>query len=266
MFHDGLGTGTQLTSSSDAANNKVANPEGSKPGHIAETSVAPEKLLNTDKSAAADYESKDGSFLKALEEKTGVSLENLVGGEQSIGDVVKNLGEWAGHEGVPEDILQQAQDVAKTQGFEGYSLLRKDADGSPIDHVAHMFDENYPITGQVSQANPDIVPKLPADTEKPGPEATQNPPGSVYSTPEVDKEVHDLKHGQSLNSTPDYMDPFVEQMESQATDQLKQMSEDSPVAKQALKELEGLRRQAATDKQTADMAKRLADCVTGGMS
>lgn len=262
VFHDGLGPGTQLTSSGDVANNKVSNPEGTKPGHIGETTVNPEKLLNVDKNATADYESKD-SFLKALEEKSSVDLKDLVGNEQSVQDVIKNLGDWAGHEDIPEDILQQAQEVAKAQGFEGYSLLRKADDGSPIDHVAHMFDENYPVTGQVSQANPEITPKLPTDPDMVSPQATQNPPGSVYSTPEIDKEVHDLKHGPALNSTPEYMDPYVKDIFDQAHAELTKLAETSDTAKEALEQLQRLN---ADSKQQGDMAKRLADCVAGGMS
>lgn len=265
VFEDGLGQGTQVHSNPDRVNNSVSDPEGGKPGRIGETSL-PEgsKTLDVDKPASSDYEGEK-SFLKALEEKTGVSIGDAIEGSSqiSVKDVIKELGDMAGHNDVPEDILEQAQQVAKEQGYSGYSFLDKAQDGSNVGRVAHMFDENLPITGEESHANPDVTPKLTSDQQSQLDQEQNNKQSSAYSDPETDKAVHDLRHGPVLNSTPDYMDQFSKDIEDQAKNELAKFAETSDSAKAGLDEL---KRMTADGKQQSAMAKALADCVESGLS
>jgi hypothetical protein len=270
LVHEhGLGPGIQVTDSHDVANNGVSRSLD-VPGQIGETKL-PEgsKLLNIDKSAAEDYHSKD-SFLKQIEEKTGVPLDSFAKNGESLKEVITSLGDWAGHEfesgkAVPEDVLKQIQQLAKEQGFNGYEF-QNDAGTS---RIAHVFDSTGMDVSNVHASDPNKTPGIPDNIPQPmegaqpaqqtNPELTKTQ--SKFYSPDLEKLIHDFRKGKTFDPySPEEMANTQKDLE-QYKQQLADLSKTSESAKEAL---EGLRSQEAKDARLRDIAKRIAECGSGG--
>jgi hypothetical protein len=265
VFEEGLGKGLQVTENPQRANNAVSNPEGAKPGMVGETAIPDgTKTLDIDQPAAADYDNKEGSFLKAVEEKTGVNLGEATDENISVKDIIKDLDEQAGTNGIPADITDQVQEVAKSQGYSGYEFVEHAQDGTEVGKVTHLFDENTPITGSEQIANPETTPRV-TETQQANldHQSLNDPTQNQFSDPQTEKAVHDLRKGETINSTPEYMDPYTEAIHDQAMNELKRLAETSKVAADAIEEM---RRLSADEAQKNKMTQMLADCVAGGIS
>lgn len=265
LVHEhGLGPGVQVTDSHEVANNGVSRSSDT-PGQIGETKL-PEgsKLLNIDQPAAEDYHSKDG-LLKAVEDKIGVPLDSAIKNGQSLKEVITNLGDFAGVGDVPEDVLKQVQEVAKAQGFSGYEF-QNDAGSA---RIAHVFDPSAMSVDKSYGANPDTTPAFPDSKPQPmeGAQPAQqgNPElekaqGKFYS-PEVEKLIHDFRKGKTFDPySPEEMANTQKDIE-QYKQQLADLSKTSESAKEAL---EDLRSQEAQDARLRDIARRIAECGSGG--
>jgi len=266
LVHEhGLGPGTQLTDSHDVANNSVAKST-EIPGQIAETKLPDgTKLLDIDKPASEDYNSKE-SFLKQVEEKTGIPLDEAIKNGESIKDVIKNLGDWAGAdigEGktVPEDILNQVQQIAKDNGFHGYEFANDNS------RQVHMFDAKASglELSNVTHADPSKVPDLPSGVPAADPNATpesldskQRQNNQNYS-PAV-QEALDKIRKTAMTLHPDNVADQITQVQNTLAEHeqlLQQMAKESPEAGNVMQEL---REQKAHDARMLDLAKRIMNC------
>lgn len=260
-FVDGLGEGTQVHSNSDVVNNAVSNPEGKSPGRVGETKL-PEgtKLLDLDQPMPKELVDQAQAELKknGVDDLFSRSQLEAASGKEILDLLEKLPTQEDGYNS--SDVMRARVDA---EGYTGYSFMDKAPDGTAIGKVAHLFDENMPITGEESQANPDVTPKITPDQQTALDQAQGDKSASVYSDPETDKEVHDLRHGEVLNSKADYMDEFTKNIEDQAKAELTKLGETSESAKAGLEEL---KRMTADGKQQSAMAKTLADCVESGLS
>lgn len=159
VFEHGLGEGTQFTDTHDAANHGVAHDN--VPGQVAETKLAEgSKLLDIEKPIKEDLASEN-SFIKAIEEKTGIKIaQNPSLEDASLKEVIQQLGDSAGSHGIPEDILQQVQGIAKEHGYSGYEL--SNGPGSSV-RTAHIFDPSEQTLSSAHQADPTLTPPVPKD-------------------------------------------------------------------------------------------------------
>lgn len=265
LVHEhGLGPGVQMTDSHDVANNGVSR-SSDVPGQIGETKLPSEsKLLNIDRSAADDYHSEN-SLLKAVEDKIGVPLDAAVKNGESLKEVITNLGDYAGVGDVPEDVLKQVQEIAKQQGFSGYEF-QNDAGTA---RIAHVFDPSGLSIDKSYGANPDTTPSFPDTKPQPmegaQPAQQENPElqktqGKFYS-PEVEKLIHDFRKGKTFDPySPEEMANTQKDIE-QYKQQLADLSKTSESAKEALDEL---RQGEAQDARLRDIARRIAECGSGG--
>lgn len=272
LVHEhGLGPGVQFTDQHDVANNGVSRSTET-PGQIGETKL-PEgsKLLDIDKSAAEDYAAKD-SFLKQVEEKTGIPLDHVTKSGETVKEVITNLGDWAGADigdgkTIPENILKQIQEIAKEQGFSGYQFMNEEGNA----RQAHVFDTSTMQISKAYPANPATTPGLPEPAnarpqmEGAQPAQQENPAldkaQSKFYSPEIEKLVHDFRKGKTFDPySPEEMANTEKDLE-QYKQQLADLSETSESAKEAL---EDLRSGEAQDARMRDLAKRIAECGSGG--
>lgn len=272
LVHEhGLGPGVQFTDSHDVANNGVSRSTET-PGHIAETKL-PEgtKLLDIDRPAAEDYHSEN-SLLKEVEKKLGIPLDSSVQNGESLKEVITNLGDWAGADlgdgkQVPEDVLKQIQDVAKAQGFDGYQF-QNDANTA---RTAHMFDTSGMTVDKLYPADPATTPALPgpegaqpeiqgAQPAQQGNPALEKAEGKFYS-PEIEKLAHEFRKGKTFDP---YSPEEMANTQADIEQYKKQLADLAKTSDTAQESLETLRKQEAQDARLCDIAKRIADCGSGG--
>ena len=250
-----LGPGRALTDDGVQANNHVPD------GLVGEFHLKPEqKFLDVEQSASSP---EIKQFHDAIESKLGGETKLDIQPDESIKDVLSRLGEMAESGDAPHDILSQVQEIAKQEGFEGFKGVQETPDGSQKNFV-HLFDDKAMPTN-IYDSNPDIVPKVQPDQIQQTMKDAQRPENGAFSTPEIQKDVHDLRHGPSLNSnsTPDYLDPIVKEKYDSAMQQLQTLAKESPEIKE---QLEGLKRLSATDAQEKATLEKFADCVTGSIA
>ena len=269
LIHEhGLGPGTQLTDSHEVANNGVSRSTET-PGQIHETKL-PEgaKTLDIDQSAAQDYNSPK-SLLKQIEEKIGIPLEQDTKGGTTLKDVITKLGDWAGTElqdgtKIPEDVLSQIQEVAKSQGYSGYEFAGEnsrqvhvfDTDGMSVDKSYSANPETTPTMPEPEQATP---PKggQPAQAENPAEAKTQQ---SSYS-PEIEKLAREFRKGKTFDPySPEALADTQKDIEAYK----QQMADLAKTSDTAAEAFEDLRKQEAQDSRLRDIAKRIAECGQGG--
>ena len=248
----------QLTDSREVANNGVSR-SAETPGAVAQTELPPEsKLLDIDQSAAHDYAEPD-SLLKAIEQKTGLSLEEDTKAGESLKEIIQKLGDWAGAEiggkTIPEDILQQVQDIAKSQGYAGYAF------DSTNSRQAHVFDPTQLKASDTQVAQPDATPALTPEPAAPDNPAMAKERDQAYS-PEMEKIVHDFHKNHAAGA--EYDPANTAKIAAEADELKKQLAEKAETSATAKAALEDLREQDAKDKRLADIAKRIADCGRGG--
>lgn len=264
LIHDhGLGPGVQFTDSHEVARNGVARSTET-PGQIGETKL-PEgtKLLDIDQSATEDYESKD-SFLKKIEEKTGIPLDAAVKNGESLKDVITNLGDWAGASTgdgkvVPEDVLKQIQNLAKQDGFHGYQFEGENS------RTVHMFDpkEAGMEIHNVEHADPNETPQmpLPQADQAPTPEAqdAQDRLKSQNYSPSVMEALNQLRKT-AMTLHPENLGDQIAEVQKTLADHkqlLQQLAKENPEAEAAMQEL---REGEVHDKRMLDLAKRIMNC------
>lgn len=263
LIHEhGLGPGSQFTDSHEVANNGVSK-SSSIPGQIGETKLPDDaKLINLDTPAQADYESKN-SLLKAIEEKTGVPLDAAVKDNPSIKDVIKNLGDYAGVElsdgkKIPDDILEQVQQIAKDKGYSGYQFADQNS------RQVHMFDakEAGMQISNVEHANPDVTPEDPTIAKEPKSpeeiEAAQKQKAMNYS-PNLQAALEKIRKT-AMTLHPENLGDQIQEAEKILTEHkqaLSQLAKNNPLAEADLTELRELE---AHDKRMLDVAKRIMDC------
>jgi flagellar biosynthesis chaperone FliJ len=277
LVHEpGLGAGVQVTDTKASAENGVARSQGD-PGQVHETAV-PEgkKLLDIDRKAESDYASKN-SFLKQVEEKTGVNLGDAIQSGESVKDVLKSLDDYAGTgEGetkVPDDIARQIQDVAKEQGYDGYKFQQGDS------RIAHVFDPQASgmEVSNTETADPGKTPELPNPADNPVP---LSPEAAAYQEkikqanydPDVAQKLDSLrKKGVTLH--PDDLQGQIDETAKSIDDQkatLQKLAKDfdeanpveegkEPKTNPAKEALDRLNKQEAIDKRNLDQAQRIID-------
>jgi len=265
----GPGTERQLTDNRQRAANSVARASDT-PGQVHEATL-PEgsKLLDIDKSVAEDIGSPE-SLLKAIEEKTGIPLEAAASRGTTVKDIIANLGDMAGGEFekgkvVPEDILAQIQEIAKSKGYSGYQFSGLDEQGNVTSRVAHVFEADKLQMGESHVADPKSTPDIysQAPEETPGPKSAGAIEGEKAKQQNYDPNIQAAldkikKTARTLH--PDEMDNQINEMQASLDEhkaRLQELSKESPAAKE---ELDALREDEAHDKRMMDVAKRIMNC------
>lgn len=262
LIHEhGLGSGAQLTDSHDVANNGVSRSTET-PGQIGETKL-PEgtKLLDIEQTGVEDSNKPD-SFLKKIEEKTGIDLSSAMKSGESLKEVIKNLGDFSGISDIPEDVLSQVQDVAKSMGYHGYLF-----DGENSRQV-HLFDPSGLEISKQYSADPATTPTLPdteSDIKGTQPAQQENPAvdkaDSKFYSPEIEKLAHEFRKGKTFDPYSPEATAELEKDVEAHKQQLADLAKTSDTAREALEEL---RKQEAKDARLRDIAKRIAECGDGG--
>lgn len=256
-FHN-LGKGSYAVDNPSVANSMVSGTEGGEPGQIGEMRPEADKnYLNIEEPAASPDNEK---FVGALEEKIGQDIK--IEPNESIKDLLTRLDQEAGQGSkLPPDVLDQAQDVAKDQGYAGYKYVESNAQGQPTHNGLLDFRENASPSNAM-QANSDVAPKLDPAQEKNFLDQTTSAKASSTYSPEEAKNIKDARQAPSFNSTPDYMDPIVKDQYDMARSQLEEMVKKDPTLKP---ELDAMKRQEATMKQEKQALSDFADCVAGSV-
>lgn len=265
LIHEhGMGPGRQFTDSYDVANNGVSR-SSDVPGQLGETRL-PEKsnLLDLTQSASDQKE-----FVKAIEEKTGMTFDK----NAPLKEILTEVSDAAGtSKEVPEDIMQKIQEIAKAQGYDGYQFKGTTPEGQVTNRQVHLFDatgmsiENQyhadPSTTPQIQTSPSVPPEIPgsqpAEMGNPGAEKVNR---ASYS-PEIEQLVHDFrKKNQIFDPHGEDSLAAIEKDTENYKQQLTDLSETSPSAGEALDQL---KKQEVQDARLRDMAKRIAECGSGG--
>ena len=265
VHESGLGPGRQFTDSQSKANNAG--------GQIGETKLpGGSKLLDIDRPAGQISESAAGvddedpgmKFLREVQAKAGVPLEIKPG--ESIKEVLTNLGDWAGAKidgkTIPEDILAQAQQIAKEQGYSGYEFAQGNT------RQAHVFDpESLKIENQ-RQATPEALPDI-SHTEPvpstPEEAASQERAKSQAYDPNIQNALHDISKTSKTLHPDDVEKTLNETNETLANHKqiLAQMAKENPeLASTIEKETSKLQEQEVENKRLLDMAKKIMGCDT----
>ena len=204
------GPGLTLTRDSGRANSLAGNPGGS-PGRIGEFRAPEGKYLDLEQ---ANTSPEIKSFVDEIAKRADVPVPEST----TAKDFITHLEGQAGIGNTPADILSQAQEIAKEQGYAGYRFMDDGGSGSqPVDHL-HVFDSSLSPTREM-EANPVYTPQISSSERledlksQTGEEAK-----SIYS-PEQAQEIHDFHHEKPLNAEaihPEYMDPVVQEIHDTA--------------------------------------------------
>jgi hypothetical protein len=236
-------------------NNQVSNPGGGDPGHIAELNVENgQKFLNLDQPASTPEAQK---VIKSLESALGFDFKETFPEDATLKEIIRDVNAQVLDGHLPEDTHQSIQDVVKAQGYDGYQFINDTIPDRPS-HGLMLFDQNHPISGEF-KANPEITPVL-GDAERLRIKQAQETSGtaSVNSNPEIDRQLRVFQDQASLNSTPEYMDPFVKEMSDSAHAQLDALAEQNPALKE---EIDALKEQQVIGRKEQSVMKTLAECV-----
>jgi len=283
---DSLGHGLQGTDHGEAMNNLSKQ--------MAKVTLNDNvKLLNLDqKMSPVELKELLGpesqKLIKLDEVQGGMSLREVMDQLQQKGlEVPQEPGkalEIAGRPVNPEnpmpDLLQMFQERMQEKGYQGYQYQGRDSQGIAIDNRIHIFPDSMremlsgqttvegeaakQITHQDIESNPEVSPQISESKQAEINESMKDPANSKYADPELDKDIHDLRHGPMLNNEPDAMDDTVKQIHQEATAALSKMAtEEGPHAEFAKQALEELKKSEVLNKQMLDMMKRIADCAGG---
>lgn len=268
LIHEhGLGPGRQFTDAYDVANNGVSRAS-EVPGQIGETRLPSRetKLLDLDQSASGSKE-----FLKALEDKTGLSFEQVAKEGGSLKDILNKISDVAGTHDVPENIMEQVQAIAKEQGYKGYQMTGKTAEGIPTNRQVHMFDASGMALEDSYHATPATTPSMPTPSDlnptmtEAQPAQTGNPALSKAQefsySPQIERLVHEFRKGKTFEPfSPEALTDLQKDID-QYKQQLTDLSENSPSAEASLQEL---KKQEVQDTRLRDIVKRIIECGAGG--
>lgn len=271
LVHEhGLGPGLQLTDSHDVANSGVAR-SSETPGQIRRVGI-PEgaKFLNLDLKPG---EAEAQAMLEAIAKATPTPP---LAAEESLKEVIQNLGDWRGAEvpggTIPEDILQRIQGIARSLGYDGYTFNGEDSTGEPTNRQVHLFKLDGTSSSEMHFADPSSVAPVPGWTsgDLQGPEQfPKTPPTPAeaktqdkFYDPQMEQTVHEFhKNPTAAAEDGSKLLTDVEKDIENSKQQLKEMSKLSKSAREALVEMHDLEQK---HKDLIDMAQRIAECGDGG--
>ncbi len=268
--------GVQATDNSQAMNNRINGQ-----GDITEIRLSKDsKILNLEQPATP--ETIASSFGPEVLAKLP---EDMLTGERTLKDVMAELNDNGAEQFKPEGVqtwdqtgksfLEHAQDLAKQNGYQGYSYEGRDLQGVSVDKRLHLFQDSLgdmhnpalgePILIKEFNANPETVPRMSVEQEAKVAAEAKDPANSIYAQDQqMNEKIREAHHEKAINSHPEDLDTTVQDIHDQHMEQLKVRAESGSVAaKEALQELQ---RAKATDQQESDLIKRIADCAAGGVT
>jgi len=253
---DNFGPGTYADADAARANNAVASP-GESPGQIAELALnSDQKFLDLERPTT---DPEVAPMIKELEKKFGVELKPS--DSVTLKDWLNEVHDQIQQGSIPESTLKDIQEVAKSQGFDGYKYTNDVNPDSPSNKVL-MFDENHPINQEMT-ANADVTPSMTGAELQSAVERSQSSDASKWASPESDHEIRTLQDTLSPNQKPEYMDPIVKESFDADRAQLEEMVKKDPSLQSELDELDEQFKDAKKDQS---ILKSFADCVMRSIS
>jgi hypothetical protein len=87
---------------------------------------------------------------------------------------------------------------------------------------------------------------------------SMDPKNARFLTPEIEKSVHDLRHGEVMGSDPAKVDQVVQQQYDDAMAKLKEQAKENPAIE---KGLESMKEDETVDRKEKSLMQKFADCV-----
>lgn len=165
--------------------------------------------------------------------------------------------------GGDNEAAKAIQDAGAKAGYAGIKYTNYDENGKPVHNGVVMFDEPK-LAAAPLEANPEMTKKI-SEGQKEAflDKSMKDAEAKKDYTPEIAQEIHDFRHGEALNSEPEYMDPIVQDAIDQKLKWLEAQAEEKPELKS---DLEEFKKSLVGDAQEKGALENLADCIESSVT